>query len=587
MPMRFAASDGTMIDVYQAVTQLTDESGITYSTHISSLLDKALGPEGYYGAFTANMHTDSAPHAGSDAIVGAALLRHVPVISAKQLLTWLDGRNGSTFGGLTWSNNRLAFRIDAASGADGMQAMVPTTSIVGPLIGITFDGSAISFTRQTIKGIEYAIFAANAGTYSASYVGYATSPDTVITASPGSITNSTNAAFSFVSTKGDGTFACSLDSSAFVPCSSPKTYVGLSSRSHQFVVRAIDMAGIPDPTPASHTWTISNVVFRTITDATAGDFSAGTPGTNTYIAQPGQVILAPVAGAEFFDSTMTTGWFSSLVAANGSVSFDQSGATLDGALIGTNSFYTPGVSLEFMATFSGDFIQHIGFGQDFSSGTPYAIFSTYPGGGLLYARFHNGLTDDLMRARYVAIPGSWLNAPHRFRIDWSAGSVNFFIDGSLVVAVPFSTALSMRPLVADATPANGGALSLNWIRMMPYARSGTFLSRVFDAGATTTWGTFSWTGTTPPVTTFAVSVRQGNTPVPDISWSAFTLLGASGGALTSTSRYLQYSAQLTTTDPTQTPALNSVAITYISRPDTPGALDAGADATVITAEPAR
>jgi hypothetical protein len=58
MPMRFADLDGTMIDVYQAATQLTDESGIDYSFHIDTLLDNALGAPGFYGAFTTNMHTD-------------------------------------------------------------------------------------------------------------------------------------------------------------------------------------------------------------------------------------------------------------------------------------------------------------------------------------------------------------------------------------------------------------------------------------------------------------------------------------------------------------------------------------------------
>ena len=59
MPMRFATSTGDLIDVYQAATQMTDESGQSYPFTINSLLDKALGPEGYYGAFTANIHTDS------------------------------------------------------------------------------------------------------------------------------------------------------------------------------------------------------------------------------------------------------------------------------------------------------------------------------------------------------------------------------------------------------------------------------------------------------------------------------------------------------------------------------------------------
>ncbi len=58
MPMRFADPDGSAIDVYQAATQMTDESGQTYPATIDTLLDNALGPLGYYGVFTANMHTD-------------------------------------------------------------------------------------------------------------------------------------------------------------------------------------------------------------------------------------------------------------------------------------------------------------------------------------------------------------------------------------------------------------------------------------------------------------------------------------------------------------------------------------------------
>ena len=39
-------------------------------------------------------------HAGSDAIVASAQARGVPVVSAQQMLDWLDGRNGSSFGSL-------------------------------------------------------------------------------------------------------------------------------------------------------------------------------------------------------------------------------------------------------------------------------------------------------------------------------------------------------------------------------------------------------------------------------------------------------------------------------------------------------
>jgi hypothetical protein len=79
---------------------MTDESGQTFPFNIDTLLDNALGTPGYYGVMTANMHTDSASHAGSDAIVASAQARGVPIVTARQMLTWLDGRNGSSFGSI-------------------------------------------------------------------------------------------------------------------------------------------------------------------------------------------------------------------------------------------------------------------------------------------------------------------------------------------------------------------------------------------------------------------------------------------------------------------------------------------------------
>ena len=106
MPMRFADTDGSLIDVYQSTTQMTDESGQTFPFTINTLLDRALGATGYYGAFNANMHTDAVNSPGADAIVASAKARGVPVVSAQQMLTWLDGRNGSSFGSIAYSRRR-------------------------------------------------------------------------------------------------------------------------------------------------------------------------------------------------------------------------------------------------------------------------------------------------------------------------------------------------------------------------------------------------------------------------------------------------------------------------------------------------
>ncbi len=92
------------------------------------------------------------------------------------MLTWVDGRNGSSFQSLSWSGGVLTFGIAVGAGANGLQAMVPTTAAVGPLTSLTRSGAGVSFTRQTIKGIEYAVFTADPGTYQAAYTPDTTAP---------------------------------------------------------------------------------------------------------------------------------------------------------------------------------------------------------------------------------------------------------------------------------------------------------------------------------------------------------------------------------------------------------------------------
>jgi hypothetical protein len=169
IPMRFADLTGAIVDCYQLTTQMTDESDQSYPFHIDQLLDKALGAEGYYGVFCANMHTDADFSDGSDAIVASAKARNVPVISAKQLLTWLDGRNGSSFGAMSWSANTLSFTISALSGARSLQGMLPITQATGQLISLTVNGNPVAFNIQTIKGVDYAFFPATNGNYVARY----------------------------------------------------------------------------------------------------------------------------------------------------------------------------------------------------------------------------------------------------------------------------------------------------------------------------------------------------------------------------------------------------------------------------------
>ena len=164
MPMRFADSVGTLIDCYQAPTQIPDESGLDITNSINTLLDNAMN-KGYYGAFVMNMHTDTAMHIGSDQIITAAMTRQIPVITSKQMLTWLDNRNGTVFDHVAWDNIAKTLSFTVTTIAHDLQVMVPVNSIDGELIQVIENGKPVTFTIQTIKGIQYGFFPASIHNY--------------------------------------------------------------------------------------------------------------------------------------------------------------------------------------------------------------------------------------------------------------------------------------------------------------------------------------------------------------------------------------------------------------------------------------
>ena len=211
MPMRFARLDGSLIDVYQATTQMTDESGQTFPFTINTLLDRALGAEGYYGAYTINAHTDFPVLAEADATVNSAKARGVPIVSSRQMLNWLDARNNSSFGAITWNAGSLSFSVARAAGANGLQAMLPVRSADRVLSGLTRGGVNVAYTTSVVKGVEYAFFAADAGTYVANYGAGATGAVVVATTPP------SGAIGVPVSTRASATFSAAMDATTLTP----------------------------------------------------------------------------------------------------------------------------------------------------------------------------------------------------------------------------------------------------------------------------------------------------------------------------------------------------------------------------------
>lgn len=93
-----------------------------------------------------------------------------------------------------------------------------------------------------------------------------TPPETTIASGPSGTINSTTTTFTFSSSE-SGTFRCKLDAEAFTPCTSPRILVGLSQGSHDFFVKATDLAGNEDASPAERNFAVDSIAPETSIDS--------------------------------------------------------------------------------------------------------------------------------------------------------------------------------------------------------------------------------------------------------------------------------------------------------------------------------
>lgn len=98
-------------------------------------------------------------------------------------------------------------------------------------------------------------------------------------------------------------FECSLDSVTFTTCTSPQEYTGLSEGDHTFEVRAVDVNGNTDPTPASYTWTVDTTAPDTTIDS---QNPATTPTMSTTMDL---TFSSPDADIDYFECSLDSATF--------------------------------------------------------------------------------------------------------------------------------------------------------------------------------------------------------------------------------------------------------------------------------------
>jgi large repetitive protein len=127
-----------------------------------------------------------------------------------------------------------------------------------------------------------------------------TAPATSIDTAPADPTSDTDASFEFSSSEPSSTFECSLDGVVFAPCTSPAAYTGLAEGAHTFDVRATDVAGNTDPSPATHAWTVDTTPPDTSIDSGPADPTTDTSATFEFSSNDASAAFeCSVDGAAF------------------------------------------------------------------------------------------------------------------------------------------------------------------------------------------------------------------------------------------------------------------------------------------------
>ena len=151
-------------------------------------------------------------------------------------------------------------KIYANAGCTGTPLATGTAAeLAGGIEATVVDNTSTSFraTATTAAG------SLSPCSDSISYVEDSGAPDTEITLKPASSSSSSSAKFEFAGSDGSGSgiasFECrggSGDPAGWASCASPMEYTGLGDGAHVFEVRATDVAGNTDASPASFAWAI-------------------------------------------------------------------------------------------------------------------------------------------------------------------------------------------------------------------------------------------------------------------------------------------------------------------------------------------
>jgi hypothetical protein len=179
--MKFIKADGTILPLYQQLTQLVDEhligglpggfEDLTAEQAIDvseQLIDQSLSTD--YAALMTQFHLDyygfGAPQPWAEATLDYARSKGVPIWNADDWLDFTETRHDAAFSNMNWSGGQLSFTLQSGvATTHNLTLMLPASTAPGPLLGVTVDGFLTSFSLKTIKGRQYAFVSTAPGSH--------------------------------------------------------------------------------------------------------------------------------------------------------------------------------------------------------------------------------------------------------------------------------------------------------------------------------------------------------------------------------------------------------------------------------------
>ncbi|MGQ0601610.1 MAG: LamG-like jellyroll fold domain-containing protein [Anaerolineales bacterium] len=318
-----------------------------------------------------------------------------------------------------------------------------------------------------------------------------------------------------------------------------------------------------------------------ITHTTAADFSAGCAvlaGTRVSDASGGEVRQAATLEDYFNGTTVdTTRWITGTtytwytvppVVSSGTV-------TLDSAWLRSQQNFG-GIRPRFFEAYAQQRINgdaaawpDLGFYRE----QPPLFYSdgVYPADSALRIFVTRDTNASYVRARDgdqnspltdIDIPILDLTQSHLFRIEWDATDTRFYVDGTYQATINGINTLNTWAFLYAQEPStsSGGRspMRVDWTRAGQYPTSGVYTSCALDAGQSANWRTLTATMNNLAGTGATFDTR---TSTDGVNWSAWSTV--SGNTIANpVGRYLQYRANLSTSNVLRSPEVQQVAVSY-------------------------